>query len=433
MNSLMSGRILIPLFIVFFLPACAQKQYKFEYIQQPIQAEQKNTLNKLSTSKEKSPGQGSFNEQEIVWPPAPDKARYRYLGDIVGERNFKEIEGSEGGIRKGISWLGRFIFGVAAPMQLYRPQSGAFDKKNNRIFVTDVGLKKVFVFDLTTKQLTTWEGGGLEQSFMTPIAIAILASGDVLITDADLGQVLRFDEQGKYLGVLGQLVSEQKNTNKHQVKEKQNGEVAYESGDNLSNNLSNSPIINDDKKRTALARQKLLRPTGIAYDPETRKIFVADSQTHQVHIFSENGQWLSAFGGKGAKNGKFNSPTHLFIADKTLFVSDTLNARIQQFDVKANWLHSFGQRGLKVGNTPRPKGIAVDSDANIYVVESYYDHLLMFNVKGEALMAIGGTGSEPGKFDLPAGVWVDDSDKVYVADMFNQRISVFQYLSENDK
>lgn len=360
------GRFVFSLLIILLLSACAHKQYKFEYEQRGVET-----------------------KQQLVWPLTPETPRYRYLGEILGEVNFKEIEGTEGGLRKSMSWLGKVIFGEAEPLKIFRPQGGAFDKKNRRLYVTDVGQKKVFVFDLLKSKVEAWEGGGLDESFKTPIAVTVLKNGNVLVTDADLGYVLRFDVDGKYLGHFGE--------------------------------------------------EKLSRPTGITHDPIFENIYVADSHAHQIHVFSLDGKWLSSFGGKGAADGKFNAPTHLVFANKVLHVSDTLNARVQLFDangsgeITSKWLRSFGKRGLNVGNMPRPKGIAVDSDENIYVIESYYDHLLMFNRKGQGLMAIGGSGSAPGKFDLPAGVWVDDADKIYIADMFNQRIVVFQYLSLNDK
>jgi len=355
MKKQWSGRIVFFLVFVVMLSACAHKQVKFEYIN----------------------NKGDEKEQ-TVWPLAPELSRYQYLGEITGENNFTVIENSEGSLRKGFAWLGSLIFGEDVPQKLFRPQSGAFDSKRQRLYVTDVGRKKVFVFDLKNGRVDKWEGGGLEQSFKTPIAIAIWNNA-VFVTDADLGYVLKFKADGEYVGSIGET--------------------------------------------------ELSRPTGIAVDKVGKRFFVADSKTHQIHVFSEQGKWLKAFGGKGAADGKFNSPTHLAFANNVLHVSDTLNARIQLFTPDGQWLQSFGRRGLNVGNMPRPKGVAVDSDNNIYVVESYYDHLLMFNKNGEGLMAIGGTGNRPGQFDLPAGVWIDSEDKIYVADMFNQRIAVFQYIS----
>jgi DNA-binding beta-propeller fold protein YncE len=78
----------------------------------------------------------------------------------------------------------------------------------------------------------------------------------------------------------------------------------------------------------------------------------------------------------------------------------------------------------------RPKGVAVDSEGIIYVVESYYDHLLIFDADGKFLLPIGGSGYSAGTFFQPAGIFVDPSGMIYVADMFNGRVAIFQYLGD---
>jgi len=88
----------------------------------------------------------------------------------------------------------------------------------------------------------------------------------------------------------------------------------------------------------------------------------------------------------------------------------------------------FGARGLVIGNLVRPKGIGVDAEGNVYIVESYYDSLLVFSPRGEFLMPIGGTGTATGRFYLPSGVWVDARNRVHIADMFNGRVVLFQFL-----
>jgi DNA-binding beta-propeller fold protein YncE len=81
-----------------------------------------------------------------------------------------------------------------------------------------------------------------------------------------------------------------------------------------------------------------------------------------------------------------------------------------------------------LGQLVRPKGVSVDGDGNVYVIESYYDSLLVFSPRGEFLLPIGGTGTATGRFYLPAGVWVDARNRVHVADMFNGRVVLFQFL-----
>jgi len=342
----------ITLFV--FVSGCAQTKYRFEY-HKP--------------------------EPEIVWPQQPDMPRYRFVGDIRGENNFKEIEDSAGVLRQSANWLGKVIFGEEPPRLLYRPQSGVFDDAAQRLYVSDVGRKAIIIFDIKNGNVETWDGLDSEKNFIAPIAICLINNNQLLVSDAELGVVARFDRDGNYLGEFG--------------------------------------------------NKKLIRPTGLAYDETKQRVYVADSAGHKVHVFSLQGEWQFAIGGKGDVNEKFNSPTFLTFASNKLFVSDTLNARIQSFDSDGKWLNSFGKRGLSVGDLPRPKGVAVDSEGHIYVIESYYDFLLVYNQQGQGLLPIGGTGKGPGQFYLPTDVWIDGADKVYVADMFNSRISVFQYLSNS--
>jgi len=342
------------LIISFFAVGCAQTKIKFQYQEK---------------------------QNSIIWPAPPEVPRYQYVGVITGEQNFIKQAGSGGFARRGINWLGKVIFGEEAPRSLYRPQSGVVDPENQRLYVTDIGSKAVFVFDMKSKTLHVWENADQDNSFVSPIGICLMGPNNVFVSDAELGIVSQFDAEGQWLAKI----------------------------DNNS----------------------LKRPTGIACDPVKKRIYVADSQRHLIAVFSEAGKLLFKFGTKGSSEGKFNSPTHLSFANNTLYVSDTLNARVQMFDAEGKWLSSFGQRGMYVGNLPRPKGVAVDSENHIYVMESFYDFMLVFDKTGRPLLPIGGNGSGPGEFYLPAGIWIDDSDKIYVADMFNSRVVVFQYLSEH--
>jgi DNA-binding beta-propeller fold protein YncE len=93
-------------------------------------------------------------------------------------------------------------------------------------------------------------------------------------------------------------------------------------------------------------------------------------------------------------------------------------------------LQTVGRRGLFMGDMPRPKGVAVDKEGNIYVIESYFDYLLVFNAAGQFLMPIGGTGSGVGQFYQPGGIAVDWRDRIYIADTFNGRVVILQFLKE---
>ncbi len=313
-----------------------------------------------------------------VWPLPPEVARYRYVGQLTGEENFALVGSANAG-RRALAWLVGLAAGKRTPVVLQRPQGGVTDTAG-RVYVTDVSRGAVYVFDEVAGRLKVWEMAGPDQRFQTPLGIAVVEDRRVLVADGDLAKVIVLDAQGRPVDSFGEGV--------------------------------------------------LQRPVGLAYDPTTSRVFVADRQAHDVKVFDVQGRLLEIWGRLGVGAGEFNAPTYLTFAYDRLYVTDTFNSRIQIFDTAGRFLYSVGRRGLYLGDLPRPKGVAVDRDRNLYVVESYYDHLLVFNEQGEFLLPIGGTGNGIGEFYLPAGVWTDHRNWVYVADAFNGRVVVFEYLGE---
>ena len=323
---------------------------------------------------------GLVADQTAVWPAPPEIPRYRFVGQLTGEENFTDGEGdSESFVSKALRWVVGLVAGKPIPRILQRPQGGLV-ASDGRVLVTDVSRQAVAVFDVQAGEFQVWEEALSNERFLVPIAIVETVTGEFLVTDAKLGKVVRLNANGEPVGAFG--------------------------GDNLTH------------------------PTGIAQDPESGLIYVADTREHAIKVFSSEGEFVRAFGEKGEGQGQFNSPTHLAFKDEQLYIADTLNARVQIVDRNGGFKASFGRRGLFIGNMPRPKGVTVDNNGLIYVVESYHDYLLIFNAQGQFLMPIGGSGQAAGQFYLPAGVWSDQNNKIYVADMFNGRVVVFEFLGE---
>lgn len=313
---------------------------------------------------------------DVVWPIPPSMPRYRLVGELYGESNFKQKKQG----RSFLQILVGFFVGKPRPNVLQRPQSGYTDEQG-RVYVTDVSRQAVLLFDIPNNSLHvfSWLRSGLP--IRSPIAVSAAPQGDIYVSDAEQGVVARLHSDGTPVSVIG-------------------------------NNI-------------------LKRPTGIAYDPLSKQLFVADTKDHNVKVFDELGHLIQVIGSRGEGSGEFNYPTHLAYRAGRLYVTDRMNSRIQILDVSGEFVSSFGDRGRFVGDIPHPKGVAADSDGNIYVLESYFDHLLIYNATGELLLPIGGTGKGIGEFYLPAGVWVDNRDRVYIADMFNGRIVILQYLGES--
>jgi DNA-binding beta-propeller fold protein YncE len=314
-----------------------------------------------------------------VFPGPPERARYALAEILIGERNFRAKEsGNSDMLRTAVRWVVGLIIGRGRELELQRPVSGVTDEAG-RIFVTDASLRAVVVFDLPGKRILQWRNASEGQRFLAPVGIALDGAGGVLVTDSELGEVYHLDATGRPLGTIGGA--------------------------------------------------SLTRPTGIARDPASGAVYVADTARHDIKVFNPQGNLVEIIGNRGNQRGTFNVPTYLAFSRNRLYVADTMNFRVQVLDRAGNDRLVFGQIGLFVGNMTRPKGVAVGADGRIYVVESYYDHLLIFDDGGRLLLPIGGTGNAPGKFYLPSGVWTDSRQRVYVADMFNGRVMVFKELT----
>ncbi|MBI3773766.1 MAG: 6-bladed beta-propeller [Gammaproteobacteria bacterium] len=317
-----------------------------------------------------------------VWPEPPEKPRYRYLGQLTGEENFRDtVEAKPNVGIRFFYWLVGWVRHTPGPVILQRPQSGTVGA-DGRIFVSDVSRQAVYVFDPGAKELLVWEYAASGVRFELPIGVAVDRAGHLWVADSKLGYVVQLNAAGQPMSVVGQ--------------------------------------------------DRLQHPTGVAWDEAAGRLYVADRADSAIKVFSAAGEFLFEFGGPGEKEGLLNGPTYLSFRDNTLYVTDSLNSRIQLFSAAGEFQRAFGHRGMYLGDFSRPKGVAADRDGNIYVVESLYDYLLVFNNKGELLLPLGGTGQDIGQFYLPAGAWVDNNGWIYVADMFNGRVVIFQYLGDGN-
>ena len=110
-----------------------------------------------------------------------------------------------------------------------------------------------------------------------------------------------------------------------------------------------------------------------------------------------------------------------------------MNGRLQIFDKDGKFKRAFGQFGDAPGMFARPKGVGVDSEGHIYVVDAAFNNVQIFNEEGQVLLAFSSYASDRAQMILPAGMAVDHDDYIYVVDSWNRRINMFEYLGEKAK
>jgi DNA-binding beta-propeller fold protein YncE len=283
--------------------------------------------------------------------------------------------------RRFFSKMIDFIAGAPEWHRMARPY-GVITDSRGRILVTDPGIPAVHIFDVS-KNKYTFIDKAKREPLRSPIGIAVDGDDNIYVADSQLGKVLVYDSNGKYRRTIGEVAK---------------GEGFYK------------------------------RPTGIAIDRQSKRVFITDTLRDRVYITDLAGNVIKYFGVRGNGAGEFNFPTELRISGDTLYVVDAMNFRVQSFDLDGNYRANFGAIGEMSGAMFRPKGVGVDRDGNLYLVDAAMEMVQVFTPSGQLLYAFGHTGSRPSEFELPSGAYVDGDNRIYIADSYNHRVQVFQFV-----
>jgi DNA-binding beta-propeller fold protein YncE len=155
-------------------------------------------------------------------------------------------------------------------------------------------------------------------------------------------------------------------------------------------------------------------------------VYVTDTWADCVYILDTDGRVLSSFGRHGGEKGEFNSPIEVQVKDGVVVVVDAMNFRVQLFDRDGNFQAQIGTSGDPAGGIYRPKGVGIDSENHIYIVDGELGLVQVFDRRGRLLYRFG-NGTNFGEFLLPAGLFIDRNDRVYLVDSYNRRVQVFRY------
>jgi DNA-binding beta-propeller fold protein YncE len=92
-------------------------------------------------------------------------------------------------------------------------------------------------------------------------------------------------------------------------------------------------------------------PRGVAVNPDTGDIYLADQSNRRIQRFTAWGEFVGAWGTIGSGPGQFNSPQGVAIDSQgDVYVVDHNNRRVQKFDSEGNFLLMFGGEVNKTTN-----------------------------------------------------------------------------------
>ena len=282
----------------------------------------------------------------------PDTARIQFLTRFSGA---KDIEAEGGG-----SFLDALTGSDPRDSEnqiVYKPYGASLAR--GAIYTCDTMLQAVIIFDVAGKELAVLQPTKGPGVLAKPInCFADERDGSRYVADVGRGEVVVVDSTLAYTATIG-------------------------AGDILH------------------------RPVDVQVHGET--IWVADQVGHRVVAFDRG--TLDQIGkipnvGPETPEG-IRQPTNIWVTDSEIYVSDFGDFQIKVYSHDGDFIRSVGKYGRGFGMFIRPKGIAVDREDILYVVDAGFHNVQMFNDQGEVLMFFGGPSDEPGHMYLPAKVTID--------------------------
>jgi predicted CXXCH cytochrome family protein len=274
------------------------------------------------------------------YPPPPQTARVVALGTLRGAPPPSSTEVN----------LSLFLFGAepTPPLTIARPAGLVVEGQD--VLICDAALGAVLRWDAALDRVSF---ENFEPPLEQPFAIDVLPDGERLICD---GQGVRCTTRS------GQTV--------------------------WSHNVA----------------AETFRPGGVL--GVGGEVWVSNLALHRIEVFdAASGAYLRFIGEPGRSSGQFILPTGLaHMPDGNVCVVDSLNNRAQIITPQGEFLRSIGKPGDSPGTFGRPKDAAVGPDGVVFVTDTFSQRVHAFTPDGQPLLTFGEPGSGPGALMLPAGI-----------------------------
>ncbi|MCS6800522.1 MAG: TIGR03663 family protein [Chloroflexota bacterium] len=142
----------------------------------------------------------------------------------------------------------------------------------------------------------------------------------------------------------------------------------------------------------------------------------------------------AAFGARGSGAGQLLEPRGIAVdGDGFIYVVDTGNHRVQKFDPSGRVVAQVGRRGTLDGEFTEPWGIAIAPDGTVWVADTWNHRLQQFTADlrflrkfGEFGESVGQVTGNPGRFYGPRAIAFLDDGSLLVTDTGNKRIQRFR-------
>ena len=306
------------------------------------------------------------NHEAIFFPSPPDTARVQYLTAISKSSDIAEES----------SLVSNFFEGMDLRTAISKPFGICTIK--DKIFIVDSKAIGIHVIDLKNKTFKSVNPMG--QGFLkSPLNCFADTSGNLYVADQGRKEVVVYNYDLEY--------------------------------------------------KTSFGSKTFEKPTDVSAYKD--RIYVVDMKSNKIYVFSKKDyKLISSFPDVPEKDTAYlHQPIHLAVANDTVYVTDFGEFNIKKFDLKGNFVGTVGSLGDSRGQFVRPKGLAVDRDNYLYVVDAAFQNVQIFNSSSQLMMSFPDEKTGPGYLSMPIRITLDydnlDYFKQYVDAKYNLKYLIY--------
>jgi len=317
----------------------------------------------------------------IVWPNPPAIARIRYQAFYAAQK-LSQVETAS---TKKAKWMDRLAGTQTTAesgkvlFQLAEPYGIAIDSKGN-LYAADQKVGAIFIFNTETREVELIKNKS-DAHFVRIIGLAMDDNDRLFVSDPGLRHILVFNQAHKPEDIITDgLVSP--------------GPMAIDKENRLLyvSDIELDQVLVYDADSFKLLRKigttghnhelttpgDFAKPTGLAVDQDGN-LYVADTLNNRIEVFDADGKFISTFGKAGDGPGYFARPKGVAVdSDDHIWVADGMQDRVQVFNKEAQLLIAFGGHGLLPGQFQGLVGITTDKNNRVFTSEIYPGRVQQF-------------------------------------------------------
>jgi len=312
----------------------------------------------------------------LVWPLPPDKPRIRYLGQISNNFDVEPLK-KQGFFDK--------LIGAADPNYLFalRKPAGLTTDSRGRLLVADSASSVVFIFDEANEEVSFLGlSAGVGIGLKTPVDVLADDQDRIFVADVGLKSVLVYNSDGTLLNVITD--AERMSNPAGLALDPARGRLY------VVDSYGHRVVVFDASTFAWIGgfgepgegAGKFTFPVGIAVDAEGR-IYVTDTGSCTVQIFNPEYELVGTFGGRGIAPSQFSRPKQIALdSEGHIYVVDAAFDNVQIFNQDFKLMLFVGAHGTEPGSFDIPWGIHIDSRDRVYITDQINARVEKFQFLG---------------------------------------------------